>query len=186
MVYNSIFWSNSDRVQLYDAANAASLFTLENCIVKGGYSGTGSNNLSAYPAFADSATNDFRLTGNSVALDAGKADTTGMLKWLGMKDLDGNNRFFGNTIDMGCYEAKINVVTDPTRTAAIRLYPNPATNLLIVEMPTPGPVTVRDLTGKILIEAVASGTITLDISELPAGMYLLQTSQYGTKSFIKE
>lgn len=67
-----------------------------------------------------------------------------------------------------------------------KVYPNPATDRLTVETATPGPVTVQDLTGKILMTANHSGAITLDISGLPAGMYLLQTAGNGAKMFVKE
>lgn len=184
-VSNSIFWNRTDgKPQLFDNLGLAGTYTLNNCIVKGGYTGAGSNNSATYPDFADTTANNFRLTGNSVALNAGTADTTGMSQWLGALDLDGNNRFYASTIDLGCYEFQANVATDPTRTAAIRLYPNPAHDLLTIE--AAGTISIRDLSGKLLLTAIAAGEITLDVSNLPAGMYLLQMAESETTAFVKE
>lgn len=57
-----------------------------------------SNNLTLDPSFVDAKHDNFRLSENSVAIDAG------ILADYGDIDLDGNIRVYNNTVDMGCYE----------------------------------------------------------------------------------
>lgn len=62
--------------------------------------------------------------------------------------------------------------------AGLKAYPNPAENQLTLELPGEGlyKLVITDLSGKRLVEhaAVPAGLRQLDISTLPAGMYLLQ------------
>lgn len=65
--------------------------------------------------------------------------------------------------------------------AHLKAYPNPAENQLTLELPGDGlyNLLITDLSGKRLFEqkAVPAGLRQLDISTLPAGMYLLQVQQ---------
>ena len=76
--------------------------------VEGGFPGVG--NIDADPLFADPAgadgdpatldDNDYHLTANSPAIDAGSNDAPE----LPFTDLDGNSRIAGGAVDMGAYE----------------------------------------------------------------------------------
>ena len=57
-----------------------------------------SNNLTLDPSFVDAKHGNFRLSENSVAIDAGTFVDYGEF------DLDGNVRVYNNTVDLGCYE----------------------------------------------------------------------------------
>lgn len=59
-------------------------------------------NLLAYPNFVDTANSNYRLLPQSVCIDAGQPDTTGLL--LPLSDAGGATRFRGTRIDIGCYE----------------------------------------------------------------------------------
>lgn len=62
------------------------------------YAGTG--NISADPQFVNAGTGDYHLQPTSPAIDAGNNSV-----WMtGTKDLDGNNRLFNTTVDIGSYE----------------------------------------------------------------------------------
>ena len=60
--------------------------------------------------------------------------------------------------------------------AAIKVYPNPAEDVLVVEMPAIDltKLTITDMEGRILMEQYVSGKQTLDISSLPAGVLNMQ------------
>lgn len=67
--------------------------------------------------------------------------------------------------------------------AQLQVYPNPASGYLSVAVgPAPCQLTIRDVSGKVVKQlAVAGGTTTLAINELPKGLYLVSmTSQAAT------
>ncbi|MDF1571008.1 MAG: T9SS type A sorting domain-containing protein [Bacteroidales bacterium] len=69
---------------------------------------------------------------------------------------------------------------DPAADATVRIWPNPATELVRIEIPEHTlpineiSVAVRDITGRII--ASYSGTTEIPVSYLPAGMYLFTVS----------
>lgn len=66
------------------------------------------------------------------------------------------------------------------------IYPNPADNLLHINMPAKSTYRIIDITGKVLFSGSSSPA---DISELPSGVYLLIISKDGiddSRVFIKE
>ncbi len=74
----------------------------------------------------------------------------------------------------------MNVGVTPTATsAAIKVYPNPTTGLVKVESPVKVRLALRDVTGKIVLEA--SEVKSLDLTELANGMYLLYISDLDGK-----
>ncbi len=60
--------------------------------------------------------------------------------------------------------------------AAIKVYPNPVEDILVVEMPTIdlGKLTISNMEGKVLMEQYVGGKQVLDIASLPAGIMNLQ------------
>ena len=82
--------------------------------------------------------------------------------------------------------------TDQVRDENVKIYPNPAGDVLWLEHPSAsasGRIEIFSLTGeKVLTAPLAGGKNQVDVSELPAGAYvinLLDTSFFGTKTFIK-
>ena len=64
-----------------------------------------------YPSFADPDNGDYRLHGNSALANAGMNDINAILVSYGLTglavgntDLDGLDRYYGDAIDIGCYE----------------------------------------------------------------------------------
>ena len=97
-IVNSIIWNNesfsSNSIVNIDSANTI----ISNSIIEDGYNG--SSIYTNDPQFVDADNLDYRLAGNSVALDAGSTneDTDYDL------DLAGNARIVGSAIDLGAYE----------------------------------------------------------------------------------
>jgi predicted outer membrane repeat protein len=98
---NCIIWGNSNGEIL---GNAAAAPTVSYSIVQGGYTGTG--NVNSDPLFVDAAGGDYRLTEFSPAINAGSNapfEPGGAAEGI-TTDLGGNDRIFGDTVDMGAYE----------------------------------------------------------------------------------
>jgi hypothetical protein len=118
------------------------LVYFDHCLVEGGddsiyhVSGLGENvwmegNIFTSPLFDSTGENPFVLSSNSLCIDAGIADTTGLN--LPPMDLAGNYRLWNNRIDMGCYEygsepyvSVVNPENPPLPDMiALSTYPNP-------------------------------------------------------------
>jgi hypothetical protein len=61
----------------------------------------------------------------------------------------------------------------------VKLYPNPSTGLLYCETAQPGGfnIQIHSLQGKLVIDKQLDSTVPLDLSFLPAGMYLAYIKQ---------
>ena len=88
-----------------------------------------------------------------------------------------------NTID-GSVEVK-SVVT-----SNVKVYPNPATDNIFVENLENGNLTIINVNGSVVIDkAITSNKTEIDISRLPAGMYILKTVSRDattTRKFVKQ
>ena len=109
IITNCILWGNSNGEIVNQNGSDP---TVSHCNVQGGYTGNGNNNIDADPQFEDAANGVFRLKAGSPCIDAGDNDAyenadniAGNNSLLNDKDLDGNPRLQGGTIDMGAYEA---------------------------------------------------------------------------------
>lgn len=124
---------------------------------------------------------DWQLSSLSPLVDAG--DT--LRRGIYTKDLNGNNRFRGGRVDMGCYEHDPYVgICHPTAAPQISIYPNPANSLLHIEGPD-GTATVYDIQGRrVLSTTIVDGHSLIDISDLPKGLYLLHVSN-ASRKFMK-
>ncbi|WP_294219877.1 T9SS type A sorting domain-containing protein [uncultured Chryseobacterium sp.] len=68
------------------------------------------------------------------------------------------------------------------------LYPSPAKNEIFIDLKTLGTASIFDAKGSLVIRetTLRSGKNRIDISHLPAGMYLVEISQSGNKSVQKK
>lgn len=92
-ITNCIFWNSSPN-EIKDSSSTSSV---NNSIIKGGYTGT--NIINQYPYFIDIANNVLQLACNSPAIDVG--DNSIVIDSI---DLGGLNRIINSIIDMGAYE----------------------------------------------------------------------------------
>lgn len=92
-------------------------------------------------------------------------------------------------------EAELLIVTGVNAEQnGINVYPNPAQNEITVDvsglqLQTEVPLAIVDMTGKKLIESAVKTSIHIDVSKLPAGLYLVRITggqQSSSKEFIKE
>ncbi len=98
--YNCIVWANvTDKGR---TANITSAW--------GEYYGDDVNNYTSDPHFVDAANGDYRLSANSLCVDAGDNSYV-----TSETDLDGNARIVNGKVDIGCYEYA-------TRPSAAHLY----------------------------------------------------------------
>lgn len=95
-IVNCIIWDNNpDEIPSYSPN-----FTVSYCDVKGGYPG-GTNIINLAPLFVDPSSGDYHLLPDSPCIDAG--DPCGV--YTGQTDIDGEQRVFGDYVDMGSDEA---------------------------------------------------------------------------------
>ncbi|MEM6263964.1 MAG: choice-of-anchor Q domain-containing protein [Bacteroidota bacterium] len=150
------------------------------------------NNLASDPLFVDAAGGDLRLEVGSPAIDAGINDSipAGITT-----DLAGNTRIQGISVDMGAFEGGVPVAIDPETTplAILKAYPNPVRTQLTLEWEVL-PERLRgdevftaqlyDLQGRNLkTYFLLTNQIrhTLDLKDLPTGLYTLQLAGWSVK-----
>ena len=143
-----------------------------------------------YPMFADTAADDFRLLPCSPAVNFG--DNLSVAAAGLSTDLDGQPRIFGDTVDLGAYEAQDTCNTVPAAeapaelAAALAVYPNPAVAggraRVYVGAAAAMPLRweLRDAPGRL----VAAGRATGEVFEIGAppspGLYYLSVQgRYG-------
>jgi parallel beta-helix repeat protein len=93
---------------------------------------TGINNISGNANFVFATANasqaDFHIQSPSPAINSGSIINAPLL------DKDGNTRLLNNFIDIGCYEFQNLLSTSIFDRNEIKIYPNPAQNLLLVDI----------------------------------------------------
>lgn len=100
---NCIFWGNSDgsgageRAQIYDESLGAS--PVNHSCVQGGWTGTGTGNISTDPLFVGPGCDDLHLQETSPCVDTGDN-----LAVVFAEDFDGLPRIVNSTVDMGAFE----------------------------------------------------------------------------------
>jgi len=118
---------------------------------------------------------DFSISSSSACINAG--DTTHAT--TSAFDYGSNYRISGTAIDIGAYEYGAGLFPLYTHSYTIDedkliLYPNPASNVLLVSLPeTKGSLHIVDATGKQIIEKNVTGMLTtFDVHTLPRGIYV--------------
>lgn len=191
---NCIVWGNYDfggggpQVYIWDTFSAPEFYY---CDVEGGvelFGGTGGggggfigifeNCIDSDPGFCGTGQNPWQPAQNSVCINHGTPDTTGLC--LPETDFAGNNRFLNVHIDIGAYETQI--LTSETEIAnespVISVFPNPASEIITLSADQDiKSVALCHISGVILHqwEDLRQPSVSLDISGLPTGIYLLRT-----------
>jgi len=115
--------------------------------------------------------NDFHLLATSALIDAGDNALAPQV------DLEGTPRPQGTAVDIGCYEFVPPVSVEEVSEREIRLFPNPAAevvNLRVPSLPVGGTWRLSSQTGSIVRTGTLNGGQSkIDVSDLPAGAYLL-------------
>jgi len=103
--------------------------------------------------------------------------------------------FYNENFPASCFDVAPGFEEKGTQTASLKIYPVPANDYLMVELPsgtktTTGEYLISDLTGRTIKSAkISSAVVSIDVSQLQPGMYFL-TIQSGNKKlsakFIKQ
>lgn len=144
-------------------------------------------NMDVNPLFVDSANDDYHLSEESPALNAGEnsfynAGTTPDLA-LFTTDLENNERIQDTTVDLGAYEFEPLLGTEPIEmTNGITLYPNPTEAFVTIRSADSAVEEVRiySILGKELIVAKKE---TVDLSTLSEGVYIVKIMLANDKSY---
>jgi predicted outer membrane repeat protein len=164
-------------------------------------------NIDADPLFEGSGDHPYQLLPSSPCIDAGMPDTTGMN--IPFWDLMGNYRLWdgdsdGDTIvDMGAYEfGSVGVGTEEFKVQSskfkIEVYPNPASEVVVVSIGSwqlavgsQVKLSICDLYGREIrtLEDVVNSPgeykVRIDVSGLPAGVYLVRLQTEGQSTVRK-
>jgi hypothetical protein len=104
--------------------------------------------------------------------------------FLGTTKLDpmgGSPPVMGNSVSFeDIFVVKYEMASIPTSIAAmkahldVRVYPTPVQDFLYIELEEPSPIKIYSLTGQLLKENFGDKKTNIDVSDLPAGVYVLQ------------
>ena len=117
-------------------------------------------------------TYNWNLTQRSVCIDAGEK----LRESLSDGDFYKRVRCRNGKIDIGYIESYYAASIDGTEEASLRLYPNPASGPVTIDNCPAGDIQLLDLYGRTLLRQQhhGNGQVTLDLSALPTGLYLLR------------
>lgn len=179
---NNIVWDNDTTmriaVELLDTAIRNCAFESDTDFADSTWVRLGSDNNEG-PKFIDpghrgraglGSHDDYRLQAGSVCINAGERLTESIQDG----DLDRSIRCRGGFIDLGCYESNYPVDIDEVGLTAIRIYPNPTSTTVTIDGCQNGMVELYDITGRLLLQQKCQDSATLDLSELPQGVYFLK------------
>ncbi|WP_034061348.1 T9SS type A sorting domain-containing protein [Lacinutrix jangbogonensis] len=191
-ISNSIFYDNENASGVTSLAvtqghtTAVNLVAVNNSIDEANFSNLTylTNTSNANPMFT--STTDFTLITGSPAIDTG--DNSKIPAGINV-DLFGNDRIFNTTVDMGAYEfgSTLDVDNFEAEINEFKIYPNPVSNTLNIKMSQDfNKAQVYNIQGQKVLE---SNTKTINVSNLAAGLYLIQIEDTNgatqTKRFIK-
>lgn len=117
-IVNCIIWMNKspNNLQIEGIPNSLVYSNVENGI-------TGIGNISTYPNFADTLSDDFTLNSNSICIDAGINNFTSP---NGLTFSIPSSNYNGLMVDMGCFESSSTLGFLGTElNQTIKIYPNP-------------------------------------------------------------
>lgn len=123
---------------------------------------------------------DWHLSSLSPLVDAGDTLRTGSYQY----DLDNSGRFRNGRTDIGCYEwVPGNAITE-AQSQKLLIYPNPAIDHIVVDGAN-GLIELFDSMGRLLLHTSSQDTLSIDVSNLPKGLYIIRTANTAAK-FLKK
>jgi hypothetical protein len=75
---------------------------------------------------------------------------------------------------------------DDIKTELFRIYPNPASTVINVEMANTSTIRLFDISGKLLKELNGSSNYTIDVTDLTPGMYMIESAEGAKAKFVKQ
>jgi len=208
ILLNTIMWNDSTQEIYSDGYGDGNEININWTDIQDGPDGIETNgnttvnwfegNINDDPNFVGQGEEKFELSENSLCIDVGSNDTTGLN--LPAFDILGNIRIWdGNgdeiaVLDIGAYEfgsetLSTNNVTCPNSTLSFRNYPNPFNTSTFIEFQLAeqgdATISVYDLSGqlydKVLLKDTAHGINTFEWNAqgLPAGIYFLRLEVNG-------
>ena len=91
----------------------------------------------------------------------------------------------GCTVTSNCVEITT-VGLEDIKTELFRVYPNPASTVINVEMTNASAVRLFDVSGKLLKELNGSSIYTIDVTDLTSGIYMIESAEGAKVKFIKK
>ncbi len=149
---------SSDYAGNGDDPNNATWTALEPTLSAGGWDWTASGEIDLSAVEGENVTIAFKYT----------STTGGAATW----EVD-------NIMLLGEHE----VGTNELENVSFSVYPNPATSVISVNTNKNGLVQIISLTGEVLLEEYTENNLTMDISSLPAGIYLVKYAALNENSF---
>jgi hypothetical protein len=195
-IVNNILWDNDkEGISWYNGAGQVTPPTIENNVIRGGYSGN-SSNFEWDPYFRSNDSLDYQLTDSSRCINKATTDAIVFKKLLPI-DLAGNSRYdtVFHQLDIGAYEFQGPFEIDDTLTRIppasmqieLDIYPNPVSEALIVETGYDFfTYSIINLKGVKVKSGYSADRIF--VGNLPEGPYILSVSTYTgitTRLFIK-
>ncbi len=150
---------------------------IDNNLIFGTTTFTGTNRLNSNPLFVNSAANDFRLQRGSPTIDKAVGSTISMIDFVGVVrpvDGDGNG---SKVSDIGAYEyIPTTGIFTLNEAPILQIYPNPAHNYIVLEQITiNAQIEIYDALGKkVLSQKAEESTVRVDVSQLSKGMYVIK------------
>ncbi len=175
-VIDNIVWGNESSFLIIQGAEIKISYS---CI-EGGFPPNaidGGGNIYDYPQFVDTTNLDFHLAQSSPCLNSGIPDTAGLN--IPVTDLDGNNRIYGDRIEIGPYEILFtgDEELSISDNCEFMVYPNPFKDKLSVSIPNQSDTfykfTLYSSSGQI-VENICisnSGQVEIELKNLKRGIY---------------
>jgi hypothetical protein len=156
---------------------------IDNNLIFGTTSFSGTNRISTDPLFVNAAANNFQLKRGSSAIDKAIGNPVSTVDFAGVaRPLDGDGN--GSLIaDIGAYEyTTATGFFTPNEVKKLEIYPNPALNYVVLEQLAPNvQVDIYDVWGKkIGSQKASTDTLKVDISNLSSGVYWIKIMDKNT------
>ena len=164
LMHNLVFAdAGSNNLEVTGALNISGL---QNFYDATGY---GANSIFGNPFFNDIVNNDFHITSNSVAIDAGNPAYTVSNNET---DIDGQYRIYNGIIDCGADEYHPVLSVNDVYKKNIIIYPNPTNGIVYIKNVLNFSYEIYSCTGQ-LVKSYSSCN-TIDLTTLNKGLYLVK------------
>lgn len=127
--------------------------------------------------FVNFSGKDFHLSENSPAVNHGKGSLVSSLVTI---DFNSNPRPSDSEYDIGAFEYQLPTLNSAIRSASLNVYPNPATNFIMVDhKPNVSHYAIVNTSGQIVQRGSFSNGNRIELENLLRGMYVLKTFSSG-------